>query len=288
MKKYPWVLHLLIMLGVSLVVLMLVLFFIRIYARQGEEHELPDVVGLNITELQENNPIELDVVVMDSIFRPGEAGGLILTQDPKAGTMVKKGRKLYITMTAYTPEDAVLPEMAGLTVRQAVNELYAEGLVVGKLKFVEDPYKNNVIDQTCKGKTLYAGQQIERGSVVDLVVGLGDGSGRSVVPFTIGKTADKARRDIVSASLNVGREHYSGVKHKQTAVVCRQEPDYTGVSKYPYGTSVDLWFVDADATDVDRMVREFKVDSSKIEDPNFIDDGRPTPDEIEANEDWSW
>lgn len=288
LKKYPWMLHLLIMLGVSLVVLMLVLFFIRIYARQGEEYELPDMVGLNIIELQENNPMELDVVVMDSIFRPGEAGGLILTQDPKAGTMVKKGRKLYITMTAYTPEDAVLPEMAGLTVRQAVNELYAEGLVVGKLKFVEDPYKNNVIDQTCKGKTIYAGQQIERGSVVDLVVGLGDGSGRSVVPFTIGKTADMARRDIVSASLNVGREHYSGVKHKQTAVVCRQEPDYTGVSKYPYGTSVDLWFVDADAIDVDRMVREFKVDSSKIEDPNFIDDGRPTPEEIEANEDWSW
>ena len=288
LKKYPWVLHLLIMLGVSLVVLMLVLFFIRIYARQGEEHELPDVVGLNITELQENNPIELDVVVMDSIFRPGEAGGLILTQDPKAGTMVKKGRKLYITMTAYTPEDAVMPELAGLTVRQAVNELYAEGLVVGKLKFVEDPYKNNIIDQSCKGKTLYSGQQIERGSVVDLVVGLGDGSGRSVVPFTIGKTADKARRDIVSASLNVGREHYSGVKHKQTAVVFRQEPDYTGVSKYPYGTAVDLWFVDADATDVDRMVREFKVDSSKIEDPNFIDDGRPTPEEIEANEDWAW
>lgn len=287
-KRFPWALHLLIMLGVSLVVLMLVFFFIRIYARQGEEYELPDVVGRNIAELQDENSIELDVVVMDSIFRPGEEGGIILTQDPKAGTMVKKGRKLYITMTAYTPEDAVLPELAGLTVRQAVNELYAEGLVVGKLKFVEDPYKNNVIDQTCKGKTIYAGQQIARGSVVDLVVGLGDGSGCSVVPFTIGKTADKARRDILSASLNVGREHYSGVKHRQTAVVFRQEPDYTGVSKYPYGTAVDLWFIDADATDVERMVREFKVDSSKIEDPNFIDDGRPTPEEIEDNEEWSW
>ena len=39
LKKYPWMLHLLIMLGVSLVVLMLVLFFIRIYARQGEEYQ---------------------------------------------------------------------------------------------------------------------------------------------------------------------------------------------------------------------------------------------------------
>lgn len=281
-------LHLLLMLGVSLVLLSLVFLFIRIYARQGEEYELPDMVGGNIEDLRTNNPIELDVVVIDSIFRPGEEGGRVLTQDPKAGTMVKKGRKLYITMTAYTPEDAIMPELAGLTVRQAVNELLACGLQVGKLKFVEDPYKNNVIDQTCKGKTLYAGQQIERGSVIDLLVGLGDGTGRNIVPFTLGKTADRARRDILSASLNVGKEHYNGVSNRQTAVVYRQNPDYTGVSKYPYGTYVDLWYVDADATDVDRMVREFKVDSSKIEEDDFINDGRPTPDEIESNEDWSW
>ena len=287
-KRFPWVLHLLLMLGVSLVLLVLVFVFIRIYARQGEEYELPDLVGSNITELVADNPLALDVVVLDSVFRPGQEGGRILTQDPKGGTKVKRGRKIYITMTAYTPEDAVLPELAGLTVRQAVSELQAAGLQVGKLTFVEDPYKNNVIDQTCKGKAIYAGQQIERGSVVDLTVGLGDGTGRSVVPFVIGKTPDRARRDILAASLNVGREHYGGVKNRQTAVVRQQEPDYTGVSQYPYGTQVELWYIDADEADVERMVREFKVDSTKIEDPNHIDDGRPSPEEIEEKDDWLW
>ena len=191
-------------------------------------------------------------------------------------------------MTAFTPEDAVLPELVGLTVRQAVSELQACGLTCGKLKFVEDPYKNNVIEQTCKGKTVYAGQQIARGSVIDLVVGLGDGSGRNVVPFVIGKTSDYARRDILAASLNVGREHFGGVKNRQTAVVCRQDPDYTGVRPYPYGTEVDLWYTDADEVDVERMVREFRVDSSKIDDDGFIDDGRPTPDEVDSRDDWAW
>ena len=281
-------LHLLLMLGASLVILVLVFQGIRIYARQGQEYELPDMVGTTTAQLTADNPIELELVVMDSVYRPGQEGGVILTQTPKGGTRVKKGRKVYVTTTAFTPEDAVLPELAGLTVRQAVSELLASGLQVGRLKFVDDPYKNNVIDQTCKGKAIYAGQQIERGSVVDLTVGLGDGSGRSVVPFTLGKTAERARRDILTASLNVGREHYSGVKNKATAVVCRQEPDYTGVSRYPYGTSVELWYIDADATDVDKMVREFKVDSSKIIDPNFIDDGRPTPEQIEESEEWAW
>lgn len=286
-KRFPWVLHLLLMLAVSVVLLVLVFTFIRIYARQGQEYELPEVVGKNIAQVLSDNPIDLDIVVMDSIFRPGQEGGVILTQDPKAGTKVKKGRKLYITMTAYTPEDAVLPELAGLTVRQAVSELMAEGLEVGRLKFVDDPYKNIVIDQSCKGKSLYAGQQVERGSVVDLTVGLGEG-GSSVTPFVIGKTHDRARRDILSASLNVGREHWNGVKNRETAVVYRQEPDYTGVAKYAFGTDVELWYIDADKTDVQKMISDFKVDSSKIDDPNAVDDGRPTPDEIDANDSWGW
>ena len=287
-KRYPWMLHVLIMLGVSLVILMLVFLFIKIYARQGQEYELPDVVGTNVADLRANNSPDLDIVVMDSIFRPGEEGGQILTQDPKSGTMVKRGRKLYITITAYNPEDAVFPELAGLTVRQAISELRNCGLEVGYLKFVEDPYKNTIIDHTCKGKTVYAGQQIERGSVIDLVVGLGDSTGSSVVPFVIGRTADAARRDIAAASLNIGKEHFKGVKHRNTAVVYRQEPDYTGVARYNYGTEIELWYIDAEDADVEKMISEFKVDSSKIDDPNAINDGRPTPEEIESSDRWAW
>ncbi len=288
-KKYPWALHLLIMVGVSAVILVLVFVFIRIYARQGAESEIPDMVGMSIEEAMANDAIGLEFVVQDSIFREGEAGGTILTQDPKGGTMVKSGRKVYLSITSYNADDAILPELAGLSVRQAVSELYGIGLSVGKLTFVEDPYKNSVVDQSCKGKSLYAGQQIARGSVVDLVVGSGDGTGSNSVPFVIGKTADRARRDILSVSLNVGKEHFRDVKDKRTAVVYRQEPDYTGVNKYPYGTSVELWYIDADNTDVARMISEFKVDSSKIVDPNEVDDGRPSPEDIEDNSDsWSW
>ncbi len=286
LKKYPWILHVLLMIGISVVILVVVFIFIRIYARQGKEYEMPDYVGKNIAEAMATNEIDLDFVVQDSIFRQGAEGGVILTQDPKGGTMVKSGRKVYVSITAYNADDAVLPELVGLSVRQAVSELYGVGLSVGKLMFVEDPYKNSVVDQSCKGKTLYAGQQIPRGSVVDLVVGSGDGTGENIVPFVIGKTADKARRDILSVSLNIGEEHFRGVKNKATAVVYRQEPDYTGVNKYPYGTSVELWYIDADNTDVNKMVTEFKVDSSKIIDPNVEEDGRPSPDEIDDN--WQW
>lgn len=288
-KRFPWVLHLLLMLGVSVAILVVVFIFIRIYARQGTESEMPDVVGMNIAEALEGNTLGLNYVVLDSIFREGSEGGTILTQDPKGGTMVKRGRKVYVSISSYNADDAILPELAGLSVRQAVSELYAIGLTVGKLTFVEDPYKNSVVDQSCQGRSLYAGQQIARGSVVDLVVGSGDGTGSNSVPFVIGKTADKARKGILAVSLNVGAEHFNGVKDKATAVVYRQEPDYTGVNKFPYGTSVELWYIDANDTDVAKMVNDFRVDSSKIVDINQIDDGRPSPEEAEKILDsWSW
>ncbi len=287
-KKYPWLAHVLAMLAISAVILLLTFFFIRLYARQGKEFELPDMVGRSLNEVQAEDELELVFVVQDSIFRPGQPGGVILAQDPKGGTLVKTGRKVYVSITAYDAEDAVIPELVGLTVRQAIAELHTVGLEVGRLKFVEDPYKNNVIDQSCKGKTVYAGQSLPRGNVIDLVVGIGEGDGETVVPFVIGKTAEKARRDLLTASFNVGRQHFDGVKDKTKAVVYRQEPDFTGVNRHAYGTEVELWYIDADADDIAKMVSTFKVDSSKIVDPETYNDGRPTPEELESKEDWSW
>jgi beta-lactam-binding protein with PASTA domain len=272
------------MVAISLVALFIILFFTKIYTRQGEEYEMPDVEGKALAEVEEENDLELEFVVLDSIYQKGVPGGMIITQDPKGGIMVKKGRKVYVSITSFSAEDVVMPELTGLSVRQATSELYSNGLAVGRLTFVEDPFKNNVKEQSCRGRSVYAGQKIARGSEIDLVVGLGEGECTNKVPFVIGKTADKARRDIVTASLNVGREHFNGVKNKEKAVVYRQEPDYTGVNQYPFGTQVELWYIDADANEVDKMVSSFKVDSSKIVQP---DDEFPTPDEIDnMNEIW--
>lgn len=247
---------------------------------------MPVVEGKTIAEAEAANDLDLEFVVLDSIYQKGVPGGIIITQDPKGGIMVKSGRKVYVSVTSYSAEDVPMPELTGLSVRQAVSEIYNNGLTVGRLTFVDDPFKNNVKEQSCKGRTAYAGQKIARGSVIDLVVGRGEGESTNKVPFVIGKTADKARRDIVTASLNVGPEHFNGVKNKEKAVVYRQEPDYTGVSQYPFGTQVELWYIDANADEVSKMVSDFKVDSSKIIDSNGEEDGFPSPDELDGIEAW--
>lgn len=263
-KEHSVLSTLLMMLGISFVILFIVFMLIKVYARQGQEYELPDMVGLNMVELEETNNLNLDFVVVDSTYNAGDDGGTVLTQDPKAGTKIKKGRKVYLTITAHAPGDAVMPNLLDMTVRQAISQLESDGLQGGKLTFEDSPFRNAVLRQTYKGRTIKKGDNLPRGSYIDLSIGMGEGQNSSVVPFVIGKTAAQARRDILTSSLNVGKEHFNGVKDKSKAVVVKQNPDYTGVSRYPYGTAVDLWYKDASKVDVEKMVKEFKVDSSQI------------------------
>ncbi|MDY5968988.1 MAG: PASTA domain-containing protein [Bacteroidales bacterium] len=263
LDRHEWMRQLWRMFLASVGILIVVFLLIKLYARQGKEYELPDVVGLTLRQLEEDNPLDLQYVVLDSVYHPGEAGGVILAQTPKAGTQIKKARKIYLTVTANSPDDVECPELTSLTLRQAVNALERRSLQVGRLTFVESPY--NVVDvYSSEGKRLSKGDKVPMGARIDLTVGLGDKETSSVVPFVIGKSVQQARADLYRASLNVGHEHFGGVKDKLTAVVVKQEPDYTGVSLYPFGTPVELWYADANTVDAAKLRRNFKVDSSKI------------------------
>jgi beta-lactam-binding protein with PASTA domain len=288
--KKQWVKHLMVMIGISIVLLFLISLFIKLYARQGKEFVMPQFAvsdstpGKTVEEAMAANDLDLEFVILDSVYTPGIKAGLILTQDPLAGTMVKKGRKVYVSVASASAADIIMPELTGLSVRQATSEIYACGLKVGNLTFVDDPFKNNVKEQKVKGRPIYTGQKVAPGTVIDLVVGNGDGSGGVPVPFLIGKTSEQAHRDIHSLSLNVGREHFNGVKDKASAVVYRQEPDYTGVNKHPFGTRIELWYIDASDADVQKMISDFRVDSSKI----FDNPELPDPDDDEDNSDAIW
>ncbi|MBQ9545851.1 MAG: hypothetical protein IJU90_00995 [Bacteroidales bacterium] len=289
LKKHPIIMQLVWMLLISLVIIIFVFIGIRIFSRHGKVYELPDMTMQRLVELQKSNPLGLEFVVLDSLYHDGQEGGLVLTQDPKPGSIIKKGRKIYITTTAYAPDDAILPDITGgVTLRNAISQLEGVGLCGGTLKFVDSPFRNTIIEMTYKGKVVYAGEKLTNGAKIDLVVGLGDEPSKaySVVPFVIGKRPDRVRREILSASFNIGTEHYDGVKNRATAVVYQQKPGYDGVSQYPFGTRVELWYCDADEQKINKMVTDYQIDSSAIiervnnatvewgsDDDTFEDDG---------------
>ena len=289
-EQHPLIKHLLYMLLVSVLIVFLCFMFIKLVARQGKEYELPDFHGVALTELQKDNPLSLKYVVIDSVFDAELEGGIVIQQDPKPGTMVKTHRKVYVTVTTYAPADVVLPELSNMTVRSAVSALEAAGLRCGRLHFVDSPYRNVILECTSKGKMVYAGEKMNQNDVVDLTVGMGESPVGTRVPFVIGQLPAKARRGILSASLNVGQEHFEGVTDRTTAVCYRLNPDYTGVTRYPLGTYVDVWYCDATEEDVERIISNFKVDSSQIfnNELELYDDYYTIDDDPDFDDGWDW
>ena len=97
-KKYPLVKHLLYMLGVSIIIVVLTFLLIKTIARQGKEYELPNICGTALETLKDDNPLHFTYVVIDSVYDAESEGGIVIQQDPKAGTMVKTHRKIYVTV----------------------------------------------------------------------------------------------------------------------------------------------------------------------------------------------
>jgi len=289
-SNHPLIKHLLYMLVLSVIIVVLAFMLIKGIARQGKEYELPDICGQSLVDLKSDNPLHFTYVVIDSVYDSEKPGGTVIQQDPKAGTMVKTHRKIYVTVTSFAPADVVLPELSNMSVRSAVSALEAAGLHCGKLRFVDSPYRNMILEATFKGKLVYAGQKMEQGDAVDLTVGLGDKPVGTRVPFVIGQAPAKARRGILSASLNVGLEHWDEVTNRNEAVCYRLYPDYTGVTRYPLGTSVELWYCDATEADVERIISNFKVDSTQIFTTQFdeYEEYYTTEEDADFDEGWDW
>ena len=252
-QKYPWVLHTLIAIGISLLIVVIVFIILKHYGRVGQEYPTPYVVGQYVDELG-NDGLELEYVIIDSIYQPNHKGGYILRQDPDSGAMIKTGRKIYLTVTSYVPDNAIVPDLRSLSVRHAISQLENVGLHGGKLIFVDDPH-HVVLEQKYKGRTVNEGRRLEKGAMVDLVVGRGTGSGLSITPYLVGMSPTKARRSILSASLNVGAEQYDGITDMSRAIVYKQSPEYSGRSDAGYGTRVDLWYCDKSVVAMEELER---------------------------------
>lgn len=253
LKNHPFVLHLLIALALSLLIIVIVFAALRRYGRVGQEYPTPCLVGTNVDELQQDE-LELVYVVIDSVYQQGRKGGYILRQDPDTGSMIKKGRKIYLTVASYRPDNAVMPDLRSLSVRHAISQLENVGLSGGKLVFVDDPH-HVVLEQRYKGRIVAEGRQLDKGALVDLTVGLGTGKTQTIVPYVVGMSPSKARREILSSSLNVGIEHYDGISNMSQAIVYRQSPGYTGRSDVSFGSAIELWYCDKSVVAMEELER---------------------------------
>lgn len=238
---------------------------LKVYARHDKAFVMPDVTGLYPSELE----CDVQCVVIDSLYQSGMEGGVILSQIPRPGTVIKPDRKVYVTVASVEQEDVIVPDLLNSSLPSAVSRAMNAGLQVGKLSFIasdsslelRSPMVNSIL---YKGKHLVPGDEVPRNAKLELVVQNPSNRTSGKIPFLLGKESTAAQRSTLAAGFNVVPHYKKNVKDKSKSVVYKQEPEYTGVSQYTFGTQVEVWLCNPDEVDVKQMIRDFKVDSSKI------------------------
>jgi beta-lactam-binding protein with PASTA domain len=288
-NKHPWVMHALLALGISLVIVITTFIVLKHYGRVGQEYPTPYVVGQYVDDLDDMDygDLNLEFAIIDSIYQQNHRGGFILRQDPDSGSLIKNGRKIYLTVTSFVPDNAIVPDLRSLSVRHAISQLENVGLHGGRITIVDDPH-HVVLQQKYKGRNVNEGRRLEKGAMIDLVVGRGSGSGMSIAPYLVGMSPTKARSNILSASLNVGAEHYDGITDMSRAIVYKQSPSYTGRAEVAYGTGIELWYCDKSVVameELERMKQRHIEDSIRaLYEPVTGDDSRDPYELISLDE----
>ncbi len=281
--------HALLALGISLVIVITTFIVLKHYGRVGQEYPTPYVVGQYVDDLDDMDygDLNLEFVIIDSIYQQNHRGGFILRQDPDSGSLIKNGRKIYLTVTSFVPDNAIVPDLRSLSVRHAISQLENVGLHGGRITIVDDPH-HVVLQQKYKGRNVNEGRRLEKGAMIDLVVGRGSGSGMSIAPYLVGMSPTKARSNILSASLNVGAEHYDGITDMSRAIVYKQSPSYTGRAEVAYGTGIELWYCDKSVVameELERMKQRHIEDSIRaLYEPVTGDDSRDPYELISLDE----
>lgn len=224
----------------------LVLLWLNIYTRHGQARPVPDFYGLTLEETAKlAKKHKLRFQIMDSIYTNAVPRGCIAEQNPKPGYMVKKWRRIILTINAFNPEMVDMPDLIGLPKRQALALLQTSGLEPGRLIYVPDLSVDVVLKQLYDGKEIEKGQPIQKGSAIDLVLGKGLSNERTPVPNLIGLNYERAKNTVLSASLNIGAYIFdSTVKNSDDstkAFVYRQSPEFNEEATLQLGSVVYIW-----------------------------------------------
>jgi beta-lactam-binding protein with PASTA domain len=198
-------------------------------------------MGKQIGELPEYaDDYDVTYEIIDSVYDNNLPKGSVVLQDPAAGSKVKDGRKIYLTVVALKQEMVEMPDLLDLTLRQATAMLETYGLIVGKLKYVPDIALNAVLQQKFKGNKIEEGALIEKGSKIDLVLGQGEDNEKVEIPDVYGMKQGEAIRALKANSLNVGNEIFEDGPDTTVSRAYKLKPGIRNV--VTMGTSVDIYY----------------------------------------------
>lgn len=164
--------NLIMLVLVSIVLLIVLWFWLKDYSHHGESVEVPQIKGMLLPDAEyELEKQGLVMVISDSSYNRNLPAGTVLELTPDAGSKVKTGRNIYLTINTRNVPTLPIPDIAdNCSLREAEARLKSLGFKLGTIEYAPGD-KDWVLSVKCKGRYVVAGDRVEIDCPITLVVG---------------------------------------------------------------------------------------------------------------------
>lgn len=165
----------------------------------GKEVAIPSLIGKNIKQASaELQSLGLNIQQVKEVFSDKAAEGIVLNQNPLPNSIVREGRRLYLTVSK-GKEGGAMPNLNGKSLREAKILLMESGLELGTVLY---EFSETVLRDRVMAQSIQYGAKIGAGDIVSLTIS--KGTENYPVPNLIGLPQSEAEEIIVSAGFILG------------------------------------------------------------------------------------
>ncbi len=206
-----------------------------LYVQKGKTIKVPDVIGFSLEEAQKKLD-ESELVPKISEFKMDKRFeiGTVIFQNPSAGSEVKYGRGVYLTISG-GEELILVPNLRGKSIREAIFNLERNGLKLGNITYEpsDEFFSNTIIRQDKEPNS-----KVKTGAKVDIVVSQGKTSETHLVPDVTLKTLTEAEKILRDNGFQIGKISYQLNLDVLPNTVLEQVPNAGNLM--PLGYAIDL------------------------------------------------
>jgi serine/threonine-protein kinase len=215
--------------------LLLFQFGMLAFVRSGAEMQVQDLVGMELTAARAALESDGFTGIVEREENSTDFGeGVVAEQRPPAGKVLRKGRKVWLTVSL-GPRKTAVPSVVGMSYRQAGIVLAADELTPGAVSRIHHAGvdRGDVIAQSPP-----VGAPLAEGGRIDLLVSLGPPPEAYVMPDLGGRALRDARPLLTRHGLKVGERTVVIDRSVLPGTILEQKPP--AGSRVEAGQEIDL------------------------------------------------
>jgi beta-lactam-binding protein with PASTA domain len=192
-----------------------------LFVHQRNSVIVPDVRAVAKQQAQKSvERVSLQFRVDRTQYHPDVPGGHIISQRPRANDTVKEGRTVSVVVSL-GPKTQRVPELKNMTLRQGRLVLSRQKLAAGRIARV---LRESDARETVLACAPSVGREVEEGTEIDLLVGVGGRPKRYMMPDLEGQDLLFIRDKLESSGFRVSNVRYEPRRDVYPNTIVDQSP----------------------------------------------------------------